>query len=124
MRLTIVRRAAKVIAWVIYTVVLVVMGLGIAYDFGRPARSACESRLPWFEGLVVERAERHLRPPMLRCVAVDTDEPQRGERAQITGWHTGDVAAVLLILGPSVFVGGRRLGRLRDNDQARQSASV
>lgn len=124
MRLTVVRRASKVIAWVIYTLVLVAMGLGIAYDFGRPARAACESRLPWFEGLVVERAERHLRPPMLRCVAVDTDEPQRGERAQITGWHTEAVAAVLLMLGPCVFVVGRRLGRLRDNGDARQTASV
>ncbi len=103
----------RVIALVLYAAVVVTVSVGIVYDFGRPARAACESRLPWFEGLKVERAERHLRPPMLRCVAVDTDATQRDQRAEITGWHTEDAVAVAVIAGATVLMVKRLLRRRR-----------
>lgn len=112
-RLVVVRHTVKVIAWVLYAALVALVGAGLVYDFGRPARAACESRLPWFEGLEVESATRHLRPPMLRCVAVDTDAPQRGQHVKITGWHLEDVVAVAAVAGPLVFVASRRLWQSR-----------
>lgn len=75
--------------------------------------SACESSIPWFEGLSLERAQVGFPPPLIRCQLVDNDPGQLGEMGEQNLWDRGDVAFVILIDALALGEATRRIVRRR-----------
>jgi len=76
--------------------------------------SACESSIPWFEGLSLERAEVGFPPPLIRCHLVDNDPSQLGERAEEHRWSVGEVLFVLVLDVAAIGEAVRRSARRRN----------
>lgn len=107
---------AKVVWGLALSVVLwLVAGLFTAWlvhDLLDP-ESACESSIPWFEGLSLERAEVGFPPPLIRCHLVDNDASQLGERAEEYRWSGGEVLLLLVLDLAAIGEAVRRLSRQR-----------
>ena len=84
----------------------------LTHDLLAP-RSACESSIPWFEGLKLEHAEVEWLPPSVHCSLVDTDSDQLGERSSHVLWEQGDLTYVVVLDVLAVAETTRRLARRR-----------
>jgi hypothetical protein len=69
---------------------------GLIVEIQSP-RIACDDTMPWFEGLVLAKAERSWPPPLVHCTAVDSDPAQAGEVARFNAITTKNLIVVGLL---------------------------
>jgi hypothetical protein len=54
---------------------------------------ACDRTVPWFEGIVVDTADRSWRPPIVRCTLAD----RAGHSYAENHWGWGDLAPLVVL---------------------------
>ena len=73
---------------------------------------ACDRTVPWFEGIVVDTAQRSWWPPIVRCTLVD----RAGHASAASRWGWGDLATLAALDAVAVTGVTLAVRRLRHGD--------